>query len=718
MLFVFVVDTSVSMAQTTGSAMTLLDAAKGAVERFVKNRLREAPGRGDHFMLVTCAPGLEAVAAGWGAPYEVFAAALRALRPVHYTDLGSALKLAFMLLNAFRLQRESDSYTAGRSLPAAVPSQVLLVTDGSSLTSESGPAKTLTLPPAHWPGMELTREPFRWDQTVHTLVLRIPATGPPPKRSPSTPVPSEWGSSFRSPVGQTLPPDTPIPEDLLYRRISSSRVPAAAMSFVTGGAVVEAWSLKALLRAVDSMFPVIPRVHITWKIAAPDGLPDKVSPQTLASESGLILSSAVGTGMWPIPENFFPTTSLARLPPRSAVPDLHVLIKDASRRIPEGFPYDRYDVQDCALTAFMRAHPPAGAWHVFVPGSSSQADSLGYPFAMLKLTPARDRVHLYVLPYNFGHLWPLLDEAVESKNAAVSSPRWRAAMAAYFASLPCYYIRIMREAFKKFGLPPAAMPDVSQLVGYHFSIPASLKSTTAAAAKEADKFVADVNAAIAAAAPAALSDVLEDPKAALAASSAARSFGAESGAGASGDAPPPELDEIDGLSLPASLTTASLATHTAVHSTNVFDIPATELLDSLALLRSRLDPSVRLAPAADVDRFSLPIAEMGKYRAVEAAAKAQELRPVHDDEEMETALAELRKKRPQNVDEADEAAVASAPGLSRKRARSAPPHLDQTPTGPRKARKTLDPVSRPSDLAKQEPQAPPQILLLAATMTT
>lgn len=40
------------------------------------------------------------------------------------------------------------------------------------------------------PGSELTREPFRWDQRLFALVLRLTGT-PPPERDSPTLVPSD-----------------------------------------------------------------------------------------------------------------------------------------------------------------------------------------------------------------------------------------------------------------------------------------------------------------------------------------------------------------------------------------------------------------------------------------------------------------------------------------------------------------------------------------------
>ena len=63
-VFVWVVDTSVSMAQTTSSGLSLLQLAVAAVEHALKVRSRDPSSARDRHLLVTCG----GVLCGWRDP--------------------------------------------------------------------------------------------------------------------------------------------------------------------------------------------------------------------------------------------------------------------------------------------------------------------------------------------------------------------------------------------------------------------------------------------------------------------------------------------------------------------------------------------------------------------------------------------------------------------------------------------------------------------------
>ena len=63
MWILFVVDTSASMNQRLSTGLSLLDAAKAAVEHFVKIRGRDPNTRSDRYFLVTCEEGISAIKA-------------------------------------------------------------------------------------------------------------------------------------------------------------------------------------------------------------------------------------------------------------------------------------------------------------------------------------------------------------------------------------------------------------------------------------------------------------------------------------------------------------------------------------------------------------------------------------------------------------------------------------------------------------------------------
>lgn len=184
-IILFLIDTSSSMNQRTylGARPTLLDVAKDAVEKFLKARARDMASRGDRYMLLTFEDPPHNIKAGWKESHAVFMNELKHLVATGVTNMGPALKNAFDLLNLNRMQSGIDTYGVGRAPYYLEPSMIIVITDGSSLTHQNGVQTSLELPMQNHvvPGSELTREPFRWDQRLFSLVLRL--TGSPPSDS-------------------------------------------------------------------------------------------------------------------------------------------------------------------------------------------------------------------------------------------------------------------------------------------------------------------------------------------------------------------------------------------------------------------------------------------------------------------------------------------------------------------------------------------------------
>nr|XP_054770937.1 integrator complex subunit 6-like [Lytechinus pictus] len=109
-VLVFLIDTSASMNQRTHLGTSLLDIAKGAVETFMKLRLRDQASRTDRYMLVTCDESPATIKAGWKENPAVFMTELKNLQATGLTNLGHALKMTFDLLNVNRLYSGIDNY--------------------------------------------------------------------------------------------------------------------------------------------------------------------------------------------------------------------------------------------------------------------------------------------------------------------------------------------------------------------------------------------------------------------------------------------------------------------------------------------------------------------------------------------------------------------------------------------------------------------------------
>lgn len=85
--------------------------------------------------------------------------------------MGEALKNAFDLLNLNRMQSGIDTYGQGRCPFYLEPSVIIVITDGGRYSFKNGVHQEIIM--NQYTGMKLTKEPFRWDQRLFSLVLRM-----------------------------------------------------------------------------------------------------------------------------------------------------------------------------------------------------------------------------------------------------------------------------------------------------------------------------------------------------------------------------------------------------------------------------------------------------------------------------------------------------------------------------------------------------------------
>lgn len=176
-IILFLIDTSASMCQkayVNGVQKSYLDIAKGAVETFLKFRQRSQDCLGDRYMLLTFEDPPCNVKAGWKENHLTFINELKNLQSTGLTSMGEALKNAFDLLNLNRMQSGIDTYGQGRCPFYLEPSVIIVITDGGRYTFKNGIHQDISLPLNQFTGMKLTKEPFRWDQRLFSLVLRMP----------------------------------------------------------------------------------------------------------------------------------------------------------------------------------------------------------------------------------------------------------------------------------------------------------------------------------------------------------------------------------------------------------------------------------------------------------------------------------------------------------------------------------------------------------------
>ncbi|TKC51945.1 hypothetical protein EI555_015160, partial [Monodon monoceros] len=178
------------------------------------------------------------------------------------------------------------------------------------------------------PGSELTKEPFRWDQRLFALVLRLPGT--------------------MSVESEQL---TGVPLD------DSAITP---MCEVTGGRSYSVCSPRMLNQCLESLVQKV--------------------------QSGV--------------------------PPRTSHPVVKFSCTDCEPMVIDKLPFDKYELEPSPLTQFiLERKSPQTCWQVYVSNSAKYSE-LGHPFGYLKASTALNCVNLFVMPYNYPVLLPLLGKKV------------------------------------------------------------------------------------------------------------------------------------------------------------------------------------------------------------------------------------------------------------------------------------------------------------------
>ncbi|XP_031301539.2 integrator complex subunit 6-like isoform X7 [Camelus dromedarius] len=432
-ILLFLIDTSASMNQRTDLGTSYLDIAKGAVELFLKLRARDPASRGDRYMLVTYDEPPYCIKAGWKENHATFMSELKNLQASGLTTLGQALRSSFDLLNLNRLISGIDNYGQGRNPFFLEPSILITITDGNKLTSTAGVQEELHLPlNSPLPGSELTKEPFRWDQRLFALVLRLPGL--------ASTEPEQLGS-------------VPTDESAITQ-----------MCEVTGGRSYCVRTQRMLNQCLESLVQKVQSgVVINFEKTGPDPLPigedglmdssrpsNSFAAQPWHSCHKLIYvrpnsKTGVPVGHWPIPESFWPDQNLPSLPPRTSHPVVRFSCVDCEPMVIDKLPFDKYELEPSPLTQYiLERKSPHTCWQVFVT-SSGKYNELGYPFGYLKASTTLTCVNLFVMPYNYPVLLPLLDDLFKVHKLKPNL-KWRQAFDSYLKTLPPYYLLTKLES--------------------------------------------------------------------------------------------------------------------------------------------------------------------------------------------------------------------------------------------------------------------------------
>ncbi|XP_026186628.1 integrator complex subunit 6 isoform X1 [Mastacembelus armatus] len=593
-ILLFLLDTSASMNQRTYLGTTYLDVAKGAVEVFMKLRARDPASRGDRYMLVTFDDPPYGVKAGWKENHATFMCELKNLQASGLTTLGHALRTSFDLLNLNRLVSGIDNYGQGRNPFFLEPSVIITITDGNKLTHSTGVPDELHLPlNSPLAGSELTKEPFRWDQRLFALVLRLPGAVAPNNE--------QLGS-------------VPTDESAITQ-----------MCEVTGGRSYCVRTQRMLNQCLESLVQKVQSgVVINFEKTGPDpplvGEENSVessrsmssfSPQLWHSCHKLIYvrpnpKTGVPVGHWPIPESFWPDQNSPTLPPRTAHPVVRFSCVDCEPMVIDKLPFDKYELEPSPLTQYiLERKSPHMCWQVFVSSSGKQND-LGHPFGYLKASTTLTCVNLFVMPYNYPVLLPLLDDLFKVHKLKPNL-KWRQAFEMYLKTMPPYYLLPLKKALRMMGAPNLIADTMD--CGLSYSVISYLKKLSQQAKIESDRLIVSVGKK----APQETGIKVKNHSSSL--SLAHRRDFRQLLQGITGEGPLRPVDinfkEFAGFQIALLHKDVKPQAYR-----NAYDIPRRNLLDQLTRMRSNLlRTSQKLIRGQDEDYLhSIPVAQMGNYQ--------------------------------------------------------------------------------------------------------
>ncbi|XP_010177402.1 PREDICTED: integrator complex subunit 6 [Mesitornis unicolor] len=598
---------------------------------------------------------------------------LKNLQAEGLTTLGQSLRTAFDLLNLNRLVTGIDNYGQGRNPFFLEPAIIITVTDGSKLTTTSGIQEELHLPlNSPLPGSELTKEPFRWDQRLFALVLRLPGTSAP-----------------------ELEQMTGVPVD------DSAITP---MCEVTGGRSYCVCSPRMLNQCLESLVQKVQSgVVINFEKAGPDPSPiddgqvdisRPFGPQPWHSCHKLIYvrpnpKTGVPIGHWPVPESFWPDQNSPTLPPRTSHPVVKFSCTDCEPMVIDKLPFDKYELEPSPLTQFiLERKSPQTCWQVYVSNSAKYSE-LGHPFGYLKASTALNCVNLFVMPYNYPVLLPLLDDLFKVHKAKPTL-KWRQSFESYLKTMPPYYLGPLKKAVRMMGAPNLIADNVEY--GLSYSVISYLKKLSQQAKIESDRVIGSVGKKVA------QETGIKVRSRSHNLSMAHRNDFQHLLQGITGEIPhrPLDLNMKEYAGFQIALLNKDLKPQTF---RNAYDIPRRNLLDQLTRMRSNLLKSTcKFLKGQDEDQVhSVPIAQMGNYQEYlkQIPSPLRELDPDQPRRLHTFGNPFKLDKKGMMIDEADE----FVSGPQNKHKRPGEPNMQGIP----KRRRCMSPLLR------GRPQTPPVV---------
>ncbi|XP_075692047.1 integrator complex subunit 6-like isoform X3 [Rhinoderma darwinii] len=518
---------------------------------------------------------------------------LKNLQASGLTTLGQALRSSFDLLNLNRLVSGIDNYGQGRNPFFLEPSILITITDGNKLTIPSGVLEELHLPlNSPLPGSELTKEPFRWDQRLFALVLRLPGA--------SSVDPEQVGS------------------------VPSDESAVTQMCEVTGGRSYCVRTQRMLNQCLESLVQKVQSgVVINFEKTGPDPtpnaedvLPDSVrpnnsfAPQAWHSCHKLIYvrpnpKTGVPVGHWPIPESFWPDQNSPTLPPRTSHPVVKFSCVDCDPMVIDKLPFDKYELEPSPLTQYiLERKSPHTCWQVFVSNSGKYSE-IGQPFGYLKASTTLTCVNLFVMPYNYPLLLPLLDDLFKLHKLKPTL-KWRQSFDNYLKTMPPYFLMPLKKALRMMGAPNLISDNLD--CGLSYSIISYLKKLSQQTKMESERIITSVGKKV----PQETGIKVKNNSTRL--SLVHNRHFKQLLPGISGESPVRllEMNVKDFPGFQIALLNKDLKPQTY---RNAYDIPRRNLLDQLTRMRTNLLKTHKLIVGQDEDCLhSVPVAQMGNYQ--------------------------------------------------------------------------------------------------------
>ncbi|XP_053570796.1 integrator complex subunit 6 [Bombina bombina] len=315
--------------------------------------------------------------------------------------------------------------------------------------------------------------------------------------------------------------------------------------------------------------------------------------------------TGVPVGHWPVPESFWPDQNSPTLPPRTAHPVVRFSCVDCEPMVIDKLPFDKYELEPSPLTQYiLERKSPHTCWQVFV-SSSAKYSEIGQPFGYLKASTTLTCVNLFVMPYNYPVLLPLLDDLFKVHKLKPTL-KWRQTFDNYLKTMPPYFLLPLKKALRMMGAPNLISENLD--CGLSYSVISYLKKLSQQTKLESERIIASVGKK-----PPHETGIKVKNNSTRLPLVHNRDF-KQLVQGTSGETPirlsEINVKEFGGFQI--GLLNKDMKPQTY---RNAYDIPRPNLLDQLTRMRTNLLKTHKLIVGQDEDCLhSVPVSQMGNYQ--------------------------------------------------------------------------------------------------------